>query len=237
MATLKVLGSGSSGNSYILQTKKENLILELGCKWNEVLGMLNYKIDNVCGCLVTHEHQDHAKYIPNALKYQLPVYSCQDVADKYKGVKVLHPRKRYKIGGFIVTPLPVEHNVENYAYIIEHEEIGKLVFATDLTHFPYKVKGVNHFMIEANNSENLIIDHLCDNEEIRSHSEFHMELNNTLDAIRNNVSEALNSLILVHLSAGQSDERMFKQRVFEEFGVMPYVADKGVEIPLDKLDF
>lgn len=54
MATLKIVGSGSKGNSYIIETSNESLILELGCKWNEVLGMLNYKIENVGGCLVTH---------------------------------------------------------------------------------------------------------------------------------------------------------------------------------------
>lgn len=54
MATLTILGSGSSGNGYLLQTSKGTLILELGCKWDEVLRMLDYKIDKVGGCLVTH---------------------------------------------------------------------------------------------------------------------------------------------------------------------------------------
>lgn len=56
MATLKVVGSGSSGNCYLLQTEKESLILELGCKWNEVLEMLDYKIGNVSGVLISHAH-------------------------------------------------------------------------------------------------------------------------------------------------------------------------------------
>lgn len=56
MATLKVVGSGSSGNCYLLQTEKETLILELGCKWSEVLEMLDYKIEKVLGVLVSHAH-------------------------------------------------------------------------------------------------------------------------------------------------------------------------------------
>lgn len=54
MASLKTVGTGSSGNTFILRTSKECLILELGCKWNDILKALNYKIDNVGGCLVTH---------------------------------------------------------------------------------------------------------------------------------------------------------------------------------------
>lgn len=55
MATLKVVGSGShQGNTYILETSEETLILDLGCKWNDVLKSLNYKIDKVVGALCSH---------------------------------------------------------------------------------------------------------------------------------------------------------------------------------------
>lgn len=56
MATLKVVGSSSKGNSYIIETSNKSLILELGCKWSEVLEMLDYKIGKVLGVLVSHAH-------------------------------------------------------------------------------------------------------------------------------------------------------------------------------------
>lgn len=57
MPTLKVVGSGSQqGNTYILETSNDTLILDLGCKWNDILKSLNYKIDDVVGVLVTHSH-------------------------------------------------------------------------------------------------------------------------------------------------------------------------------------
>lgn len=167
----------------------------------------------------------------------MDIFSNKDVADKFEGVKILRPKTRYKIGSFYVTPLEVEHNVSNFAYIIEHEEIGKLVFATDLTHFPYKIKGVNHLLIESNYSEEIVINHLCDSEVIRSMSENHMEINETINAIRNNISSNLNTIILCHLSDGQSDERLFKQMVFDEFGIMPYVAEKKLEVELNREEF
>lgn len=238
MATLKVVGSGSQqGNTYFLETSNGTLILDLGCKWSEILERLNYKIENVCGYLVTHIHSDHSKSIPNALKYGLNVFSNQDVADKFQGVKALKPKTRYKIGGFYVMPLEVKHNVPNFAYIIEHEEIGKLVFATDLTHFPYKVKGVNNLLIEANYSNDIVIDHIMNGYEIRSQNQYHMEFEDTIECIKNNMSSELNNIVLIHLSNNQSDERMFKQMVLDEFGIMPYVADKGLEVTINKEDF
>ena len=237
MPTLKVVGSSSKGNSYIVETENESIILDLGCKWNDILKSLNYKIDKVGGCLVTHVHTDHSKSIPNALKNYIPVYSCQEVAEKFDGVKLLMPKTKYKIGSFTVMPLPVEHNVENYAYLIEHEEIGKLVFCTDAISFNYKIKGLNNLLIEGNYSEELMIDNLCKNKEIRSHNEYHMEINTTIEAIKRNMNSELKTIMLVHLSDGQSDEKLFQKMVFEEVGIMPIIADKWLEISLDKFDF
>lgn len=56
MATLKVVGSGSKGNTYIIEAGGEHLLLDLGCKWSDILNGLNYKIDKVVGVLVTHSH-------------------------------------------------------------------------------------------------------------------------------------------------------------------------------------
>lgn len=238
MATLKVVGSGSQqGNTYLLETKDETLILDLGCKWNDVLKSLNYEIDKVVGALCSHHHSDHSKSIPNALKYGLNVFSNQDVADKFKGVKALQAKKKYKIGNFFVMPLEVEHNVPNFAYIIEHEEIGKLVFCTDAVRFSYKIKGLNHLLLEANYSNDIVIDHIMNGYEIRSQNQYHMELEDTIECIKNNMSSELNNVVLVHLSETQSDEQMFIEKVHAEFGVKPYVATKGVNITLNKFEF
>lgn len=57
MPTLKVVGSGSKqGNTYLLETSNETLILDLGCKWSETKEMLNYKIDSISGVLISHAH-------------------------------------------------------------------------------------------------------------------------------------------------------------------------------------
>lgn len=180
---------------------------------------------------------DHTKSIPNALKYGISVFSNQDVADKFIGVKVLDTRQKYKIGSFVVTALPVTHNVVNYAYIIEHEETGKLVFITDAVNFPYKIKEVTTLLIEANYDQNLILDHLCENQEIRSNNQYHMEIGETIKVIKRLYSSDLNTIVLCHLSDGQSDERAFQQRVFDEVGIYPKVATKYQTLEINKEEF
>lgn len=56
MCKLKVVGSSSKGNSYIIETSNESLILELGCKWNEILESIEYNLKKVRAALVSHHH-------------------------------------------------------------------------------------------------------------------------------------------------------------------------------------
>ena len=112
-----------------------------------------------------------------------------------------------------------------------------MLFVTDCVRFLYKIDRVNHLLCEANYDDSLVIDHLCEGKEVRSQNEYHMEINDAIECIRTNFNPWLNTICLLHLSDGQSDENGFRQRVKNEFGIMPYVADKGLTIELNKEEF
>lgn len=171
------------------------------------------------------------------MSYQLPVYSCQDVADKFNGVIPLQCGKKYRIGDFTVQPFPSLHNVECYAYLLENDEIGRFLMVTDCYKFKPKLKRLNHLCIEANYKDDIIYDHLSLNEEVRSNNQYHMELEDTIECIKNNMSSELNTLTICHLSDGQSDERMFADRIYDETGIMPKIASKGLIVELNKEEF
>lgn len=181
-------------------------------------------------------HLDHSRGIKSLLRYLIPIYSCQEVADKYDGVETLQPNKRYQISGFIVQPLPVEHNVENYAYIITHPAIGKLVYAVDCVQFPYKINNVAHWIIEANHDESIIIDNMCDNIESRSASVNHLNIDQTIDVLQNNMCDSTRTIVLAHLSDGNSNANAFLERTRMELGFdNVFIADKGVEIEINNV--
>ena len=56
MMKLKVLGSGSSGNCYLLSTENETLILDCGLPIKEIKKGLNFDLGGIKGVLVTHAH-------------------------------------------------------------------------------------------------------------------------------------------------------------------------------------
>lgn len=153
--------------------------------------------------------------------------------DKYEGVILTEVGKKTRLGGFLIQPIPLEHNAENYGFIITHKAIGKLVYAVDCSCFPYKVKGVTHWILEANHDEGLMIDRLCDNVGSRSHYENHLNIEQTLEALRVNEADVRRTIILAHLSNGNSDEKDFLKRVMlDNPKCKCYVADKGLEIEL-----
>lgn len=103
--------------------------------------------------------------------------------------------------------------------------------------FPYKIKDINHLLIEMNYSDDILIDKLCDNVDIRSNNQYHMEANETLKSIKNLYNSDMQTIILLHLSDGQSNEGLFMKMVFEEVGIMPFVADKGLVVDINKEEF
>ena len=184
-------------------------------------------------------HKDHTAFIPNALKYQLKVYSCKSVAEKFDGVNILKIGHKYRIGSFYVQTLPVPHgDCECYAYIIDHEDMGRLLFATDLSDFPYKIKDCNHIMLECNNSLDAIVDNMIEGHFNKAASNTHLDMDNCFDILHRLENPNLQNIILLHLSDWNSNENIIRQQLSEQFPVVnTYIADKGLTIELSKNDF
>ena len=235
--TLKVIGSGSDGNAYILDNGTERLLLECGVKWSSIVKALGYSLEDVVGCLCSHRHGDHAASIHNALIYRIPVYSCADVCERHRGAVLIEPGKKYRIGRFIVQPIPVQHTVECYAFLIEHPDCGRILFCTDLSDFPYKLKDINHFLIEANYSDEIILERLCRNEMVRSRSVAHLSIDKCVEVLRRNVSPFTNTITLLHLSVENSDAEGFITAVKESVGITAEIALPGLEVELKKEEF
>lgn len=240
MARLRVIGTGSTGNCYVIETSGDIMVLDLGIRFKDILKAIDYEegLANVRGCLVTHIHFDHSSCIPDALAYRLPVYSCREVAGKYPGVAILEHGHRYRIGGFTVMPLHVPHNAENYAYVIDHPETGRILFATDLTAFPYTVRDIGTVMIEANYSDEMLIDRLCRGSDIRSRPENHMSVDVTEATLNRLYGPEMKRVVLIHLSDVNSDQRAFLARIRASLPSCEVrAAEAGMEMDIEKEEF
>lgn len=58
------LYSGSTGNSFLVQSSNTSILIDAGVSAKKIvdaLSDLNIDINNISGILVTHEHSDHIK--------------------------------------------------------------------------------------------------------------------------------------------------------------------------------
>ena len=163
-------------------------------------------------------HGDHANKdtIKKVIQYGIPIYSCEETREVDKRIINIKKGRKTSIGGFKIQPVPLQHSCECFGYLIETSDNQRIVFATDCCEFLYKIKNVNHWLIEANYSEECLIDNLCNNEEMRSRHEHHLEFNDTLDALKRNYCEDLQNIVLLHLSNGNSNSSDFVEKVKKE---------------------
>lgn len=239
------LSSSSAGNCYLLDGKTECLVLEAGVKFSEVKKALDFNIGKLVGVVASHSHKDHFGYANEYLKAGIPVYAPEEthktLSKEYHSQVVVRPGCWYQIGGFNVTPFRCEHDVECFGYIIKHDEMGTLLFATDTSYVKYNFRklNLNHIFIEANYSEAIINDllskGLIDQTRVNRTYKTHMSIETCKEFVRVNKTPNLDNVILLHLSDGNSNASGFRQTIQEVVGdnVRVTVADRGVEVKLD----
>lgn len=240
MARMTVIGSGSNGNGYVLKAGGETLLLEAGLEQADVVRACGYDLSGVRGCLVSHEHADHAKHAGDLTAHGIHVFGTEGVG-KRKSIRhswfhVCQPGRLLRLGGFTVMPMHTPHDVPCLAYVIRHADMGTLLFATDTPYLEFSVNGVNHVMLEADyepavlkaNLESGAIDRKRRDRVVLNH----MSLPTALETIAALDDGHLRSVTLVHLSAMNASPRAFELIAREETGLPVRCARKGLVVEM-----
>lgn len=250
---LIVIGSSSSGNGYLLDNGSDALIIEAGMPLLEIKEALGYDIARVNGVLITHEHGDHAKYVREYLKARLHTYLTEGtkeaVIDRYKirdyEASMLHTvkyKKLTQVGSFKVIPFKTYHDAEEpCGYLINHKDMGTLLFATDTYMLHNRFSELNHVLIEANYSQVIADDNLKNGVIPEVHYErlrrSHLSLENCIRFLNANDLSKVSNVVLIHLSGDNSNAEEFKMSVQSQTGKVTHVAKEGLEISLSGVPF
>lgn len=246
MAKIHILGSSSKGNGYVIECGGERLLLECGCRFKDALRACGFTVKSIAGCLVTHRHDDHARYLDEYAAAGIWILAPEDVF-KAKGVsgrkiKAVTPGMGYAVGGFKIQPLKAYHDVETVAWVIYHRDLGRLVFATDTCAFPYHIPNVTVWMLEANYSDSILESRLDDGHITLARRNrlmvTHMELGKAIKVLKDNFftrdrkRHPMVDVILLHLSDDNSNAVQFVARVRREARMNAVVADAGMTVDL-----
>lgn len=235
---LTCLGSSSSGNCYLLDDGEQILIIEAGVSFHEVKEAINYEVSRIVGVLSSHEHKDHRKYLHEYEKAGITCVAGNKYTDSNEIELMLS-----KVGNFHIAPFRVPHDVPCYGYQIEHKDMGKLIFITDAEYVKYTFPGVNHIMVEANYSQEILDENMNSGvipKVLRDRiMKSHMSFDTALNMVKANKNPQLRNVILCHLSSRNSDKKRFKEDMQEVVGPCCNVtiAKKGIEVDLSLVPF
>lgn len=240
---LTVLNSGSTGNGYVLQNGTEALVLECGVPRKDCLAALGWRTSRVVGCLLTHEHGDHAKYVRDYAQL-MPVYTSRGTAEALgkKNLHILEPLRTIHLGGFSIRPIPAQHDAaEPFAFIIDHHDMGRLLFATDTYYLRYRIPHLNHLMVECNyslpilnaNIEAGLVPAALKERTLNSH----MSLEHLREMLAANDLTHVAQIVLIHLSARNADKSAFCREIIAATGKHTIAATKGLQIELNATPF
>jgi phosphoribosyl 1,2-cyclic phosphodiesterase len=163
---LKVLGSSSKGNCYILQNKSSSLLLEAGIRFDEIKRGLDFNYSKVAACLITHEHLDHSKAVRDVLRAGIDVYASKGTIEALLNQKVdmcrlphqSESEKSFTVGPFTILPFQAQHDAaEPLGFLIKDMNTGeKVLFATDTYYVKYKFPALNYILVECNYCDDIL---------------------------------------------------------------------------------
>lgn len=221
---VSVLGTGSKGNCYILKASDgQTLMLDAGLPKKQILKGLDFNVMDLQGICVSHVHYDH---FMSAMEFQgmgIPVF--MPFTDE-------NQMQKAKLGDFTVYSFPLVHDVPCVGFYITHKEMGSLIYLTDSEYCRFRFPKVNHIMVEMNYDADLMDpSHPAKEHIFRGH----MEKRTTLAFLQANMSEALRTVILCHMSIANimPNEVLEETQMLVGKGVQAYIAEKGLSVTLN----
>jgi phosphoribosyl 1,2-cyclic phosphodiesterase len=230
MITFRSIASGSSGNAYLVEADGvAPLLLEAGIPIKKLRESLNFGLTGLAGCLISHEHMDHAKAVKDLLKAGVDCHMSRGTAEALGMLN--HHRIQlfldnpgiWYFDGWTVYTFGLEHDAaEPLGFLIGHGT-ERLLFIPDTAYVEPRFDGVTIAAVECNHigdilSENIIEGHIpaVVGKRVRRN---HMSLEQVIALLKANDLSRCRRIYLLHLSNGNSDERRMVRAVQEATGI------------------
>lgn len=247
MMKLHVIASGSAGNCYVLNGTSSALVIECGVSPDKVFARVDVVPSRIAGALVSHEHGDHAGFVKKFAESGINIYTSAGTIDNCRiynrrRVRIMSAMKTYQVGEFTVRAFDVVHDAaEPLGFIIEHPELGRLLFATDTRFIRYNFHDfkLNHLMIEANYSEDIISERTMSGAILPKQADrvraSHLSIKQACAFIAANNTPDLMNVVLIHLSSGNADPDEFARLAAKHAPFSRvWVAHRGLVVELNK---
>jgi phosphoribosyl 1,2-cyclic phosphodiesterase len=225
--SLKVIGTGSKGNCYLLTVGDEVLVIEAGVNFTAIKKALNFDLSKVGGVLVTHEHGDHSCAVKDFQKFGKDIYCTKGTAEalKLKNYYDVKPRELFESLNISFAAFETFHDAADPCGFLIEFNGKRLVFLTDSSDLDYKFGNVDYWIIEANYSNKKLQKSGLDNRLKKRIQENHMSIDRCKTILDHHNAKFA---VLIHASENHADKEEFIKKI-------PYAifAENGMEIELN----
>ena len=237
---LHVLATGSRANCCLLESREESLLLDAGLSIRRMVPFLP-DLRRVAGCLLTHEHGDHARSAAELARRGVMTL-CSAGTKQALGEPLLRevPALATRaLGGFTVMPFETEHDAaEPFGFLIREDRTGETaLYATDTGYLRYTFPGVTYWIVECNYCEDRLENTDATGALRRRLFTTHLSLRRLKDALSENDLTNTAKIVLVHLSDLRSDERRMVAEIEALTQVDTVAARDGASILLERTPF
>lgn len=226
----KALASSSAGNAYLVSDGDTHILIECGLPYRNLNKLTDYKLSELAGCLVSHEHKDHAKSVPDLIKDGMNVYMSEGTAEALETelVQLIEAGEQFTIGSLDIVPFATFHDAkEPLGFLIKsRSDSDILAFATDTVNLRYKFPGLNILAIEANYDTAILERCTKLPDKVRRRiTNTHMEIDTLCDYLKSLDLSECREIYLLHLSDAASHAEKFYEKIWQ-------IIPKGIKVTI-----
>lgn len=166
---VKVLASGSKGNSTYIETNKLKLLIDMGTTYQYLaneLNNINISTKELDYILITHTHSDHIKGLSNLvkktnIKVLITKGIYEELLDKIPIDNLEIIEDKTLIEDLKINLIYNSHDVESVGYVLESNN-KSIVYITDTGYINKKyiplLSNRNLYILESNHDEKMLMD-------------------------------------------------------------------------------
>jgi phosphoribosyl 1,2-cyclic phosphodiesterase len=211
-----VLGSGSSGNSTLLESGGSGILVDAGFSCREIeqrLRIIGFSPDKIKAILVTHEHVDHIKGVEVfSKKHRVPVYLSEGtrasgLLDEFKTwLEPFETGSDFSVNGFDIHPFTIAHDAADPCGFVVKASGCTVGIGTDLGYvtrlIEEKFTGLDLLVFESNHDPEMLINGPYPwflKQRISSRNG-HLSNPEAADFLKSTITEQTRHILLAHLS-------------------------------------
>lgn len=216
---ITIISSGSKGNSTLIETKKNNILIDAGLPLKTLEKRLNKKMPPIDTLIITHSHSDHIKGLKSLLKEHKPtIYTHQETSNDITFYDNIKNDKNIKINDVEITLFELSHDVTCQGVLLK-ENKKEVLYITDTGYIKNKLlesyKNKDVYIIESNYEEDMLLNGSYPfylKQRIRS-DKGHLSNDTTCRYLKKLIGNDTKYLFLAHLSEENNKPEIVEEKV------------------------